>query len=163
MHQLKRRMEDRGFLAETEESNRNWLGKYIHPEDQPRVLAAIAEAIRTRGIFELEHRVLQADGSFGRTLSRAVPLLNDAGDIREWFGMASDITESRRAHERERESERQLRQVLEVTADGVISLDRNWNFTYLNGNAARLLAASGDLPGRNFWEAFPGTICSGAC
>ncbi len=162
MHQLKRHMEDRGFLAETEESNRNWLGQYIHPEDQPRVLAAIAEAIRTRGIFELEHRVLRADGSLGWTLSRAVPLLNDNGDIREWFGMATDITARKRAHERERETERQLRQVLEITADCVISLDRNWNFTYLNGNAALLLAASGDLPGRNFWEAFPSAIYEGS-
>jgi PAS domain-containing protein len=117
MHQLKRHMEGEGSLAETEETNRNWLHDYIHPEDHQRVKAAILAALRTKGIFELEHRVIRADGSLGWTLSRAVPLLDDSGQITEWFGMATDTTEKRRALERQLETERQLRQVLEVTAE----------------------------------------------
>lgn len=99
MYQLKRNMQDRRFLAETEDANSNWLKDYIHPEDQPRVLAAIQEAIRTKGIFELEHRVKQDDGTLGWTHSRAVPLLDGAGQIKEWFGMASDVTAKKRATE----------------------------------------------------------------
>ena len=99
MYQLKRNMQDRRFLAETEDANSNWLKDYIRPEDQPRVLAAIQEAIRTKGIFELEHRVKQDDGTLGWTHSRAVPLLDGAGQIKEWFGMASDVTAKKRATE----------------------------------------------------------------
>src|SRR6195952_377027 len=148
-------MEGQDFLADTEKINPNWLQDYIHPEDQPRVRAAIQEAIRTKSIFELEHRVIRADGSLGWTLSRAVPLLDEDGEITDWFGMATDVTERKLAQERERERDRQFRQVLEVTTDGVFNLDRNWNFTYLNGKAQTMLAASGELLGRNYWEVYP--------
>nr|WP_312912591.1 ATP-binding protein [Natronosalvus caseinilyticus] len=70
-----------------------------------RVKKAINEAIRTKSAFELEHRVEQVDGSLGWTFSRAVPMLDDDGNIVEWIGMASDITEQKN---RERELERAL-------------------------------------------------------
>ena len=97
MHQMKRNMQDRDFLAESEESNRHWLEDYIHPDDQLRVWTEIQEAIRLKGIFELEHRVRRVDGSLGWTHSRAVPLLDEKGEILEWFGMASDITVSKQS------------------------------------------------------------------
>jgi PAS domain S-box-containing protein len=89
----------RGFLSDTENLNPTWLQEYILPEDQPYVTAVINEAIRTKSIFELEHRVRQADGSIGWTFSRAVPLLDKNGEIIEWFGAASDITERKQAEE----------------------------------------------------------------
>jgi len=60
------------------------------------VTAAINEAIRTKSIFELEHRVLRVDGSLGWTFSRATPLQDANGEIVEWFGAASDVTERKR-------------------------------------------------------------------
>lgn len=97
MYQLKRNMEGERFLAETEQANPHWLNDYIHPDDQPNVLARIDEAIRTKSIFEFEHRVRQADGTLGWTHSRAVPILDEEGQIREWFGMAADTTAKKRA------------------------------------------------------------------
>nr|WP_226377525.1 ATP-binding protein [Haloterrigena turkmenica] len=98
MHEL----EGKEFIADTQESTSDWLDKYIHPDDQERVTAAIDEAIRSKSTFELEHQVEQVDGSLGWTFSRAVPMLDEDGDIVEWIGMASDITE-RKAYERELE------------------------------------------------------------
>jgi len=43
----------------------------IIDEDRPRVLAAIQNAIRTKSLFELEHRVHLTNGSIGWMLSRA--------------------------------------------------------------------------------------------
>ena len=62
-------------------------------------MAVINEAIRTKSIYELEHRVRRADGSLGWTFSRAVPILDANGEISEWFGAASDITERKHAEE----------------------------------------------------------------
>ena len=97
MQQMKGVAEGRDFLAETEIPNRNWLEEYIHPEDRLRVWAEIEQAIHAKNTFELEHRVRRLDGSLGWTHSRAVPLFNQEGEIREWFGMASDITASKQA------------------------------------------------------------------
>ena len=47
-----------GFLADTGSANRTWIEDYIHPDDRPRVTAAIQEAMRTRGVFELEHHAV---------------------------------------------------------------------------------------------------------
>jgi PAS domain S-box-containing protein len=92
-----RHLVGRDFIADTNEPSRGWLHKYIHPDDQPRVLEAIAHAVRTKGVFELEHRVLRADGTLGWTLSRAIPLLDERGEIVEWFGAASDTTRRKQA------------------------------------------------------------------
>lgn len=88
------------FIADTTTPQRDWLQKYIHPDDQALVTDAIRNAIRTKSVFELEHRVLQVDGSLGWTFSRAIPLLDEHGEIIEWFGAASDVTARRRAEEK---------------------------------------------------------------
>lgn len=94
-----RRLTSEGFLASTDRNPR-WLHDYIHGDDHEYVFTAINEAIRTKGIFELEHRVVRADGSMGWTHSRAVPLLDENGEIVEWFGSADDITERKAAERR---------------------------------------------------------------
>jgi two-component system CheB/CheR fusion protein len=87
------------FLADTAEPDRDWLHKYIPPEDQAVVWACIQNAICTQSIFQLEHRVLHADGSLGWTFSRAIPLKNEQGETTEWFGVANDVTGRKRAQE----------------------------------------------------------------
>jgi len=93
MYQLR----GRDFISDTETTSNTWLQKYIHPDDQPLVTATINEAIRNKSIFELEHRILRVDGSLGWTFSRAIPLQDQNGEIVEWFGAASDITERKQA------------------------------------------------------------------
>lgn len=94
-----RELVGRDLIADTAVPGRTWLEQYAEPADRPRVLAAIDKAIRNKAPFELEHRLRRADGSPGWSFSRAVPMLDEAGDIVEWVGMASDITERKRAGE----------------------------------------------------------------
>ena len=121
-----------GFLAPTTKPNPDWLNDYIHPDDQATVTAAIAEAIRTKSQFQFEHRVRLADGSLGWTSSRAVPLLDPAGAITEWFGAASDITERVRAEQLADRITNRLEGALRLaklgtyewyTATGIVELD----------------------------------------
>ncbi|MBV8437611.1 MAG: response regulator [Silvibacterium sp.] len=94
-----RQLRGRDFMADEGEPDCGWLQKYIHPDDRPRVMAAIGESIRTKSVFELEHRVLRVDGSQGWSYSRAVPLLDGSGELVEWFGAATDITARKQAQE----------------------------------------------------------------
>ncbi|MXN93342.1 PAS domain-containing protein [Flavobacterium sp. Sd200] len=89
---IMRNLEGRGFLTDTGEPMLNWIDKYIYKEDRDIVVMAIETAVSTKTIFELEHRVLAADGSLGWTFSRAVPIFDQYGNIQEWFGSAADIT-----------------------------------------------------------------------
>jgi PAS domain S-box-containing protein len=110
------RLYDKGFIADTEEPNANWLDKYIHPDDHEFVTDVMNECIREKKLLELEHRVLQVDGSIGWTYSRAIPLLDCNGGIKEWFGTASDITERKKVEEALQESEKQLEDDLKAMA-----------------------------------------------
>ena len=94
-----RQLQGQDFLTDTEEPDRDWLSKYIHPEDQTQVWGAVQEAIRTQSKFELEHRVLQANGEFGWICSRAIPLRNEQQQVLEWFGVATNITDRKRAEQ----------------------------------------------------------------
>jgi PAS domain S-box-containing protein len=79
------------------DSSGNRLEKYIHPDDQARVKEAIREAIRAKNTLKVEHRILRDDGTLGWIFSRAVPLLDECGEIVEWFGTASDVTARKQA------------------------------------------------------------------
>jgi PAS domain-containing protein len=81
----------RDFIPDTEGPSRTWLHKYVLPEDRLQVMATINQAIATKSLFEIEHRVLRTDTSLAWTDSHAVPILNADGEIVEWFGTAQDV------------------------------------------------------------------------
>jgi signal transduction histidine kinase len=101
-------LEGREFVANTTAPSRSWMDKYIHPDDQPRVKAAIQKAIRDKTVFQLEHRILRVDGSLGWAFSRAVPLLDESGGIVEWFGAVSDIASRKKMEEELHEAHSEL-------------------------------------------------------
>lgn len=94
-----RELDKQGFPANPEAPRRDWIQTYVPANDQPLVIATINEAIRTKSMYELEHRILRANGSLGWTFARAVPVLDVNGEIREWFGAATDTTERKHAEE----------------------------------------------------------------
>ncbi len=92
-------LQGRDFITDTKDPSRGWIETYIHPDDRALVLGTIRKAIETKGVFELEHRVIQIDGSLGWTFSRAIPVLDSQGEILEWFGLASDITKRKNSEQ----------------------------------------------------------------
>lgn len=110
-----RQLDGRGFIIETAKTRLEWMQNYIHPDDQEMVRAAIASAIAARAVFDLEHRVIRVDGTLGWTSSRAVPLLDERGEITEWLGAAKDVTARREADDARRAGEEQRAFLLELS------------------------------------------------
>ncbi len=138
-----------GFVADTTPPSVNWVEEYLYPGDQPQVLAVIREAIRTKGHFEMEHRVRQADGSVGWTSSHAIPLLDAKGEIIEWFGAASDITARKQAEQARHELERNYQALAVASSEIAYRMSADWSTMLpLNG---RKLVKSTDKPVAN-WE-----------
>ncbi|QFU84866.1 PAS domain S-box protein (plasmid) [Natronorubrum aibiense] len=150
MHEL----EGKEFLADTDELTSNWLDKYIHPDDQPRVTEAIDKAIETKSTFELEYRVEQDDGSTGWTFSRAVPMLDEDGKIDEWIGMASDITERKRRERALERSEQRYRTLANHFPNGAVTLfDDDLKYTLLAGQGFEQISIDPDeAAGRSVGE-----------
>lgn len=128
------------FLADLEGTSADWLERYIPHGEQPRVTAAIQDAIRSSGTFEMEHQVLRADGTTGWTFSRAVAIRDSAGNIVEWFGAASDITERRNAEA----LRTRLAAIVESSDDAIISYGIDGAILTWNASAERLFGYRAD-------------------
>ena len=88
-----------------------------------------------------------------------IPLLNIRLSVAE--RQIRDLAERHRARAALQESARTLTNILENTTDGFFSLNEEWNFTYLNPEAERLLARKrDDLIGQQLWVEFPELIGS---
>lgn len=94
-----RTIDARGSVAKIAGPRQSWMENYVHPDDQEHVKRICGEALQTGSVFELEHRVERNDGSWGWIFSRAVPLRNEQGEITEWFGMATDVTDRKQTEE----------------------------------------------------------------
>jgi PAS domain S-box-containing protein len=73
-----------------------------------------------------------------------------------------DVTSGKEIERLRDSTAHQLQQVFDATTDGIVSLDREWNFTFLNRRARELLAPSGEVFGTNIWQSFPGTVYEGS-
>jgi PAS domain S-box-containing protein len=75
-----------------------WMNKAFHPDD--RLMEEWRAALAARKPFEKEARLRRADGQHRWFLIRAVPLLDEQGNIVKWYGTTSDIEDLKRAEDR---------------------------------------------------------------
>lgn len=138
-----RHLKGQAFVADTHEPRVRWLDHYVPQEDQPAVAQAIRHAVQHKSVFELDHRVIRVDGSLGWAHSRAVPVLDDNGEVIEWFGAASDITARKCAEEALRVSQQRYHTLFDSIDEGycVIRMQfdaggRCEDYTFLEVNQA---------------------------
>ena len=140
-------LDGREFIADTTTASIDWLQQYIPPDAQAEVLQHIRAAVQSRGTFNLEHRVHRKDGSIAWVHSRAVPILDEAGDIRAWIGMASDVTGRKKSEHALRASEELLRTIAENSHDDIFFIDRSHRIEYLNPAGLDFLRRESQDPG----------------
>ncbi|HEX7980574.1 MAG TPA: PAS domain S-box protein [Gemmatimonadaceae bacterium] len=100
--------------ATPEESHGEAWVQLLHPDDRERMREAWEHSLATGNPYEIEYRILGADGEYRWFLGKAMPRRNEAGEIVEWFGTTTDITERKRyEEERERLLEREREARLE--------------------------------------------------
>ena len=73
-----------------------WLDA-VHPADRPHTARVWTAAVAARAVYQVEHRLRRADGTYRHMLARAVPILDKGGRIREWVGVHTDIDAEKRA------------------------------------------------------------------
>ncbi len=108
-----------------------WLDA-VHPDDRAATVLAWGRAVATVTPYETEHRLRRHDGKYRYFSVRAVPVFDDAGVIREWAGIHTDITERKLTEQTLREGERRFRELADSMPQIVWEADPEGRFDYYN-------------------------------
>lgn len=105
----------REYAGASSANQKDWgWDSLLHGEDQRNVVASCAAARATGKIFEVEARLRRADGQYSWFLIRELPQLDPGGQIIRWYGTAYDIDARKRADEKLRNNEAELRTIIET-------------------------------------------------
>lgn len=115
-----------------------WLS-VIHPDDQELTSRLWNQAVQTRSLYEIEHRLRTVDGSYRDFSVCGVPVLDDNGEILEWVGTHTDITEQKQAESQLQRSHNLLQTVIEGTSDAIFAKDLQGRFMLANSMTAAIM------------------------
>jgi PAS domain S-box-containing protein len=111
----------RAFTGQTVEQVMGWSwADALHPDDREEAIRRSEGAQRTAEPYEMEYRVRRRDGVYRWLRSRAAPVRDADGGIREWVGVSSDVTTQREAEEERRRQARRDRRIAETLQDSLV-------------------------------------------
>ncbi len=93
----------------------------VHPEDLDQVAAVWAHALANHTRFETECRMRRADGQYRDFWIRGAPSYGSDGEVAEWVGVCTDVTDRRRAEEERLKLEQQLQHSQRLESLGVLA------------------------------------------
>jgi PAS domain S-box-containing protein len=108
------------------------LATTVHPEDSGRIGNAMKHSFSTGEPFAAVYRIRRHDGVYRWVDSRLAPLRDREGNIVRWYGAIVDIDESKRAEEALRNSERQLKLLVDTMPAMVWCASASGEPTYFN-------------------------------
>ncbi len=90
------------------------------------------------------------------------PIRSIGGQILGVLSVAQDVTAAVLAEQERDKLMAQLSGIQEATTDSILTIDRNWTVTYLNGPARAAAGPLAEAIGKNFWEQYPHTVYEGS-
>src|SRR6267378_4093721 len=129
-------------LPETNPSFAGFL-QHIHPEDRNGVIEALERATREKTDFEMDLRAVHLDGTMRYLRGIGHPVFNASGDVVEYVGTVTDLTERR---QRDDERERLLASERKALAEAVAAQQRFRDLV----NSVEGIVWEADVPGYQF-------------
>jgi formate hydrogenlyase transcriptional activator len=104
----------------------------FHPDDQPIFAEELRRAIRERAEFEVDYRVIHPNGEIRDIHTNGHPVLGPSGELLEYVGTGIDVTERKQAEDKIRQSENELRHILDFAPQQVAVLGPDRTRIYSN-------------------------------
>ncbi|WP_165842835.1 PAS domain S-box protein [Phenylobacterium deserti] len=108
-----------------------WL-EATHPDDKQEVERAFVTANANRASFRVEYRLRRNDGTWRWAIDAAAPRFSDTGEYLGYVGSVIDIQDRREAEEIVRDSEVQMRTLLDAMPAIVWLAAPDGQLTYFN-------------------------------
>jgi PAS domain S-box-containing protein len=145
------------------------------PDTDPKEVAKLRQAIAARKEVQATLLNYRKDGQLFWNELRISPIFSESGELLYFVGVQTDITQRQEAEverlqllgceqaaraEAEVARER-ITDILESITDAFFAINYDWQFTYVNPQAERLLQKDpGQLLGQNLWNEFPEAVNS---
>ena len=108
------------------------VAQRFHPDDQPIFLEKLERARRERAEFEVDYRIIHPGGETRDIHGVGHPVFGPSGDLVEYVGSVIDVTERKQAEDKIRQSENELRHVLDFAPQQIAVLGPDGAFIYAN-------------------------------
>ena len=104
----------------------------VHPDDAQPTIDEWNRAVAERRKFVFEHRVRRHDGVWRACSICALPVIDKAGEIEEWVGVHTDITEKKEADRTFKESLERFHFMAESMPQKIFAANSRGEVTYFN-------------------------------
>jgi formate hydrogenlyase transcriptional activator len=108
------------------------LAMFVHPDDVESAVAERQRLIARGAPYEMEVRIRGKDGQYRWFLIRGNPLRDEQGRILRWYGTRTDIEDHKRAEEKLRQDERELRRITDAIPQAISVLAPDGTILYAN-------------------------------
>ena len=120
-----------GYTVDQLDEEGFWA-RVVHPDDLKRLRNERQERL-LRGVpFDLEFRALFKNGQYRWQLMQYNPLKDESGEIMRWYSTATDIDDRKRAEEKLRQSEKELRAITDTIRQPIVVLAPDGTTLYAN-------------------------------
>src|SRR5437867_4355960 len=126
-----KRWHDYTGLSPEEASGWGWKVT-IHPDDLAKLMDRSFKFIASEEPGEVEARMRRFDGEYRWFLFRAEPLRDEHGNVVNWYGTNTDIEDRKRAEEKLRQDEIELRQITDAITQTIMVLAPDGTGLYAN-------------------------------
>jgi PAS domain S-box-containing protein len=123
---------DRTGLTQEEVIDQGFFPRAYHPDDVERLRIERQERFLCGDPFDLEMRVRQKSGQYRWSLVQYNPLRDERGQVIRWYGTATDIDDRKRAEEKLRQSEQELRTITDTIRQPIVVLAPDGTPLYAN-------------------------------
>jgi PAS domain S-box-containing protein len=112
------------YFGKTIEELKEWASTdAVHPDDLPGVIAVWSRSLESGQPYDIELRQRGADGVYRWFHVQGLPVRDAEGRIIRWCVLQTNIDDRRRAEEALRESERELRELIDSVPGMIIVAD----------------------------------------
>ena len=124
------------YFGKTLEELKAWSSTdAVHPEDRAAAVAVWTRSVETGQPYDIELRQRRADGVYRWFHVQGLPVRDAEGHIIRWCVLQTDIEDRKRAEAAQRESERELRQLVDNVPGMIAVANAEGHSEYVNKRA----------------------------
>ncbi len=134
-----------------------YAAQIVHPEDRPNLLREFQRMLKVRDTFDIEYRIVRADGEVRWVRDLAKPTIAADGKVDKLIGTVQDITERKAAESAILAANEFNQQIMTSVNEGIIVYDRDLRAVVWNPFMESLTGMRREqVIGQHIYEVFPG-------